>query len=177
MKCAEVGRRVERFVDGVLDKRLAEEIEAHLRSCPQCSAQVGTARALLTGSAAPAARASAGFAVRVMEAVYREALAQGPRTSAPERQEVLPTRQLVPVYRRLGLSLVLTAGVLAASLFVPRVSYQGLLGSGSSATEPSRERDAGVPRGLGAAVQSALSEADSVVRGIQREQAHGGSER
>ncbi|HYW84419.1 MAG TPA: hypothetical protein VFB30_14255, partial [Spirochaetia bacterium] len=77
----------------------------------------------------------------------------------------------------LGLSLVLTAGVLAASLFVPRAAYPGLLGSMSTSDGFSRESGAAGHRGLGAAVQSALNEADSVVRGILREQANGGSVR
>lgn len=178
MRCAQIDRQLERFVDGALDIGLAQQIEAHLRSCRRCIARVDAARALLKGLGAPAERAPAGFASRVMDAVYREALAGGPCPSRPESLETRPA--LLPaqrIYRRLGLSLVLTAGVLAASLFIPRAAYPVLLGYGSAAAGLSRENAVAVPRGFGAAVQSALKEADSVVRGILREQADGGSVR
>ena len=187
MRCAQVDRRVELFVDGALDNPLARQIEQHLRSCGRCSARVDAARALLTGFMAPADRAPPGFAARVMDAVYREALSGGQQT----RPARLPVQR---IYRRLGLSFVLTAGVLAASLFVPGAAYPGLLGAGSAAAGFSRESDAAVLRGfgrrgtvyspngysriaadLGAAVQNALNGADTVVRGILREQADGGS--
>jgi len=170
MRCAHVDRRVERFVDGALDIRLTRQIEAHLSSCRRCSARVDAARALLKGLGAPMDRAPTGFAARVMDAVYREALAGGPRPSAWEVWETRPARLPAQrIYRRMGLSLVLTAGVLAASLFVPHAAYTGLLASGSAAAGLSREGSA--------AVQSALNGADSVVRGILREQANGGSVR
>jgi len=177
MRCVQVGRRVERFVDGALDKGLVQRIEAHLRSCRRCSVRVDAARALLKGSSAPAEKAPTGFTSRVMAAVYREALSGGARTSAQETRETLPARLPALIYRRLGLSLVLTAGLLAASLFVPRAAYPGLLGSMSTSDGFSRESGVAGRRGFGAAVQSALNEADSVVRGILREQANGGSVR
>jgi anti-sigma factor RsiW len=179
MRCAQVDRRVEQFVDGALEIPLVRQIERHLQSCTRCSARVDAARALLKGLGAPIERAPPGFAARVMDAVYREALSQS-RETRPAR---LPAQR---GYRRLGLSFVLTAGILAASLFVPRISYPGLLGTGSAAVVPSRESDAAVLRGFGrrgiaadldAAVQSALNGADSVVRGILREQGNGGSVR
>jgi anti-sigma factor RsiW len=178
MRCAQIDRHLERFVDGELDIELTQQIEAHLRSCTRCIARVDAARALLKGLGAPAERAPAGFASRVMAAVYREGLAEGPRLSRPESLKTHPA--LLPaqrIYRRLGLSLVLTAGILGASLFIPRAAYTVLLGSGSAAGGLSRESAVMVPRGFGAAVQSALNGADSVVRGILREQANGGSVR
>ena len=175
MRCAQVDHRVEPFVDGALDVRLVRQIEAHLRSCTRCTARVDAARFLLKGFTAPAESAPPGFAARVMSAVYQEALAGTPRLSSAEEQERYPARLPARVSRRLGLSLVLTAGILAASLFVPRAAYPGLFGSGFAAAGLARERGDAVPRGLGAVVQSALKGADSVVRGILREQANGGS--
>ena len=174
MRCTQVERRVERFVDGALNIRLARQIEAHLLSCTRCAARINVARALLKGLGAPAERTPTGFAARVMEAVYREARAGGPRPFAPERMETGTARLPARIYRRLGLSMLLTAGVLAASLFVPHAAYPGLLGSGSPSAGPSRESDAAALRGFGAAVQSSLNGADSFVRGILREQANGG---
>ena len=166
MRCAQVDHRVERFVDGVLDIRLVRRIEAHLRSCTRCAARVDAARALLKGFAAPAERAPPGFAARVMDAVYREALAGTSRLSAAGNQETRPARWPVRVSRRLGLSLVMTAVVLAASLFVPGAAYPRLFGFGSTAAGLPRGGGAAAPRELSAAVQSALDGADSVVRGI-----------
>lgn len=170
MRCAQVGRHVDRFVDGVLNTSLARQIEAHVRSCARCTARLEAARAVLKGFGAPVDRAPPGFAARVMDAVYREALAGGPRPAGSEAQVALPTRLPARICRRLGLSFVLTAGVLAASLLIPRVAYPGLLGTGSGgASAFSREGSA--------AVEGALNWADSAVRGILREQANGGSER
>jgi len=170
MKCAQVERRVERFVDGAVEAEQAGRIERHLQSCARCSARVDAARAVLKGLDVPSEKAPAGFAARVMDAVYQEALRQSRQTGAarPQSQRI---------YRRLGLSFVLTAGVLAVSLFVPHAAYNGLLGTGSAAAGPPPESGTAAHRGLGAAVQSALGGADSVVRGILREQANGGNVR
>ncbi len=169
MRCAQVDRHVERFVDGALVTSLAERIEAHVRSCTRCAARIDAARALLKGFRAPPDRAPPGFAARVMDAVYREALAGGPRRAVSESPRAFPSRMPALIYRRLGLSFVLTAGVLAASLFIPRAAYPGLLGTGSVAAVLSRESSV--------AVRDALNGADSAVRGILREQADGGSVR
>ncbi len=169
MRCAQVDRHVERFVDGALVTSLAWRVEAHVRSCTRCAARVDAARALLKGFEASLDRAPPGFAARVMEAVYREALAGGPRPAVSDSREARAARMPARIYRRLGLSFVLTAGVLAASLFVPRAAYPGLLGTGSAA--------AGLSRESSAAVRGALNGADSAVRGILRAQVNGGSER
>lgn len=169
MRCAQVDRHVERFVDGALVASLARRIETHVRSCARCAARVDAARALLEGFGAPLDRAPPGFAARVMDAVYREALAGGPRPAGSETRDARRTRMPARIYRRLGLSFVLTAGVLAASLFVPRAAYPGLLGTGSAA--------AGLTREGSAVVRGALNGADSAVRGILRAQVNGGSVR
>ena len=170
MKCAQVERRVERFVDGAVEAAQARRIDSHLQSCARCRARVDAARALVNGLDVPAERAPAGFAARVMDAVYQEALRQSRRTSAAGPQ----SRR---IYRRLGLSFLLTAGVLAVSLFVPHAAYNGLFGTGSAAVALSRESDISAQRGFGAAVQNVMGGADSVVRGILREQANGGNVR
>jgi hypothetical protein len=168
MRCAQVDPHVERFMDGVLDTALTRRIETHVRSCARCTARLDTARAVLGGLAASLDRAPPGFATRVMDAVYREALAGRPRSVGSETAGAPPSRMPARVYRRLGLSFLLTAGVLAASLFVPRAAYPSLLGTGSTA---------GFSRDGSAAVRDALNWADSAVRGILREQANGGSVR
>ena len=169
MRCAQVDRHVERFVEGAVDAALALRIETHVRSCSRCTARLATARAVLMGLTAPLDRAPPGFASRVMDAVYREALAGSARKGRSENREVLQSRMPARIYRRLGLSFVLTAGVLAVSLFIPRVAYPGLLGTGFRAAAFSRDSSD--------AVRGALNGADSAVRGILHEQTNGGSER
>jgi len=111
-------------------------------------------------------RAPRGFTDRIMDVVYREALAGGPGAAeSVARPSRLPAR----VYRRLGLSFVLTAGVLAVSLFIPRTAYSTLVGTGIAGAAFSRESTV--------AVRSALDGADNAVRGILRERVKEGSGR
>lgn len=102
--------------------------------------------------AADEARAPRGFGQRVMSAVYREALAGPPAKPAADAASGSVSR----LYRRLGLSFMITAAVLTASLLVPRGAYPTLIGSA-----------AGTALGTGpsAAVQRALTGAADAVQG------------
>jgi anti-sigma factor RsiW len=164
MRCAQVKPLVERYVDGALDDARASQIDAHAMTCPRCRATIQEARRLLgVLSAEPVIRAPRGFASRVMDAVYREALAGAPVRA--ERDGRLPAGAAPGrMYRRLGLSFVLTAGVLAASLLVPRAEYPTLAESGLS-------------RGSSVVVRSALDGAETAVRDILREHGNGGDAR
>ena len=107
----------------------------------------------------PMARAPSGFAGRVMESVYREALWGGPaRPVGAEEMKARGEGLLSPgrIYRRLGFSFVLTAVVLSATVFLPRVSYTALAGA-------SGVMEAVSPNG-GRIVRSALHEASLAVR-------------
>jgi anti-sigma factor RsiW len=167
MRCAQVGLLVERYVDGALDPGQASEVSAHAMTCAGCRARIDAARSLAGFlSARPVVQAPRGFATRVMDAVYREALVDGrlrvernvsgPAAAAPSR-----------MYQRLGLSFLLTAGVLAATLLIPRLAYPALAERGES----------GLSRGSVVVVRSALDGAESAVRGILREQVNGGNAR
>jgi anti-sigma factor RsiW len=158
MRCAQVDPYIEAFVDGSLDLPRASVIGAHVGSCARCAARARAAGRIVRAlSAAPPVRAPRGFADRVMDVVYRQALAGPPRV-APDR-----------FYRKLGLSFVLTAGVLAVSLFIPRAAYSNLAGTGIAGAAFSRESTV--------AVKSALDGADNAVRGILRERVKEGSVR
>ena len=103
-----------------------------------------------------------------METVYREALAGPPRgmaATAGAAGRPSPAR----AYRRLGISFMLTAGVLAVSLLVPRAAYPTLFGAQGSGVR--------LEEGGAAVVRVALDGADSAVRDILREQANGGNTR
>ncbi len=175
MRCARVELLVDRYVDGALDSALAREVEAHALGCARCATRIAAARKLVEDLAAqPAVRAPRGFADRVMAAVYREALAgrQGSAAAAAhaaDAEEGRPLRIPARVYRRLGLSFLLTAGVLAVSLLIPRGAYPTLIGTGNAAAA-----FAGESAGL---VKSTLTRADDAVQEILREQPNGGTNR
>jgi anti-sigma factor RsiW len=161
MRCAQVGPLVERYVDGVLDAGQAEQIRVHSQTCARCRARIDAARAVQGMLATvPAITAPRGFAARVMDEVYRESLV-GDRARVERDRPASSGRGPARGYRRLGLSFLLTAGVLAASLLVPRLAYPSLAESGLS-------------RGSSVVVRSALDGAETAVRGILREQGNGG---
>jgi anti-sigma factor RsiW len=166
MRCAQVDPYIEAFVDGSLDPRRASEIVAHVGSCAMCAARVRAAgRIVRSLGVEPRVRAPRGFTDRVMDVVYREALAGGARPQGVERPSRVPARG----YRRLGLSFLLTAGVLAASLFIPRIAYPSLMAvSGAGAGF--------VGEGT-TAVRGALDGADAAMRGMLGENVNGGSQR
>jgi anti-sigma factor RsiW len=80
MRCAQVDPYIEAFVDGSLDPRRASEIAAHVGSCAMCAARARAAgRIVRSLGVEPRVRAPRGFTDRVMDVVYREALAGGAR--------------------------------------------------------------------------------------------------
>jgi len=105
-----------------------------------------------------------GFSRRVMNAVYREALAGVP---AREPAAAPSPSRVSRLYRRLALSFMLTGAVLAVSLLVPRGAYTTLIGAG-----------AGTALGAGpsTAVQSALVGAAEAVQGALGERLIGGNQ-
>jgi len=112
--------------------------------------------------AAGPVRAPRGFSQRVMNAVYREALAGVP---AGEPSAVPAPGRVSRLYRRLALSFMLTAAVLLVSLLVPQGAYPTLIGS-----------SAGTALGAGpsTAVRSALVGAADAVQGALGERLIGG---
>ncbi len=150
---------IERYVDGVLPPQGMEAVGRHLSACLRCASlaeAAGRIAEALRGE--PAVRAPLGFADSVMEAVYREALGSGAR-SAPA---AIVMTKAGPFYRRLGLSFVLTAAVLAASLLVPSLSYVRIIKietMGAVAGEkPSLVK--GILDGAGSAVRGTLGSTD-----------------
>lgn len=109
-------------------------------------------------------RAPRGFAQRVMNEVYREAVAGRPAAAEAAPGAPVPLR-VSRLYRRVGLSFMITAAVLAVSLLVPRGSYGSLI-----------EAAAGKALGPGPsnAVETALSGAASAVQGALGERVIGG---
>jgi anti-sigma factor RsiW len=162
MRCGQVQRLVEAYVDGRLEGSAAAGVASHEGSCGRCAARIAAARrvhAALMG--APRVRAPRGFTATVMDAVYRQALAGGGEATGAKTERTAPLR----MYRRLGLSFVITAGVLAISLLVPRMAYPTLVGGREAAPRFETVGDA--------VVKGALNGADDAVRGILREPREG----
>ena len=117
-----------------------------------------------------------GFAQKVMDAVYRESLAGRPLAARPEPSVKILRRGahassgpiVSRMYRRLGLSFMLTAAVLAVSLLIPHGAYSTLIKSGGA--------DAGLAAGPSAAVQEALIHAGHAVQGALGKQQTGGNQ-
>jgi anti-sigma factor RsiW len=148
MRCAEVGRLVDRYVDGQLAADRKAGLERHAETCAACRRLIAEAREVgrMLASDAAAARAPRGLADRVMDRVYRETLWQpaAPRSAAagaPARGD-----------RRLGLCVMLGAAALVVCLVVPRAGLPWVAGSS--------------PAGDGSAlVKRVLDGADGAVRG------------
>jgi anti-sigma factor RsiW len=164
MRCAHVLPLVERFADGELDPVMMRRVAEHAHSCPRCSAHISSARSMVAAlAAAPKIFAPDGFLGLVMDGVYRQALATPSAPAAAARSGASAASRF---YRRLGLSLVLTAGVLAMSLLLPRAAYTALVGAGVESS-----------RGSSITVKGALDGAGSTVRGILGESPRGGEDR
>jgi len=159
MRCAQADPLFDRYVDGVLPAGNAASLEAHLADCAACRERLADARSIARALAADhRVKAPKGFAAAVMDEVFR---------ARPERQSVrealggrqardaIPSRAAVPtrIYRRLGLSIVLSAGVLGAVLVTqPRL----MPGRRSGETAPFAREGSGVVRAI-------LDGADQVV--------------
>jgi anti-sigma factor RsiW len=165
-----VNRIVDAYVDGRLAPSLGTELEEHLRGCSRCREILAQARGIgeALSSIVPAT-APAGFADRVMARVYRQALAGRAAAAADGKTARAEANNAAAVrtYRRLGLSFMLTAGVLAASLLVPRAAYTRLLVSSG----------ADIAQGSTALVQTVMAGAGDTVRDALGESGRGGNTR
>ncbi len=136
MRCRQVDRLIEPYLEGRLPALKATRLEEHLDRCPACRARVAEAQRVqqvLAEEARP--QAPQGFAVRVMSQVYAEESRHRPARARQER---------VPVYRRLGYSFMASAAVLSVSLFIPRLAYPSIIGTEAVATELGRSRSSSV---------------------------------
>ena len=150
MRCRRVDNLLERYADGRVGTSLARRIEVHLQGCEGCAAALREVIALAERlQAFPAATAPDDLESRIMAAIAREAALRDSELASDRRAEVNP------LYRRLGLSFVLTAALLAGSLFIPHGAYFSLVGSPAVATY------LGPERGL----KETLARAGGVVRG------------
>ena len=102
--------------------------------------------------------------------VYQQALHGTPAPAASGRtaeQADAPAARAARAYRRMGLSFLLTAGVLALSLLVPRIAYPAIVGREGTQ----------IAQGSSSVVRGLLSGADHTVRGALGESGTGGNTR
>jgi anti-sigma factor RsiW len=171
MKCAHVERLVDALVDGRLSAPQAAAVQEHAAGCGRCTERIGQARGIREALlSSPAARAPGGFAEKVMARVYEQALRGMPvpaeRRRLGERAEGSGARA-ARAYRRMGLSFLLTAGVLAVSLLVPRIAYPAIVG----------QQGTRIAQGSESVVRGLLSGAEHTVRGALGESGTGGNTR
>lgn len=161
MRCAEVGRLVDRYVDGGLAAGERTGIERHARACVACRALIAEAREVRRLLASEAAvGAPRGFAERVMDRVWREAL-WAPRPA----REGAAGRSAARGYRRLGLSVMLGAAVLLALVALPRIVGVGGFGGGAEIAERVLAGADGAVRG---ALEAAGNPAARIIEGGTR---------
>jgi anti-sigma factor RsiW len=171
MKCAQVERLVDALVDGRLPAEQATAVQEHAAGCHRCAARIRQARAIREAlSSTRSVRAPYGFAERVMAGVYEQALRGAPSAAdraRPVRRAVGSEARAARAYRRMGISFLLTAGVLAISLLIPRIAYTGIVG----------RQGTQIAQGSVSVVRGLLSGADHTVRGALGESGTGGNTR
>jgi anti-sigma factor RsiW len=160
MRCARANSLIEPFVDGALSARRAGKLEAHISSCRSCARRLEAARGIVqTLMEEPKIRAPSGLLDAVMTGVY--GLQNEPNRRAREnRRSMAPAVQgraviPAPIYRRLGLSFLLTAAILTVSLLIPSLAYPSIIGDRvqvSSADVPVKR----IMDGAGFAVRATL---------------------
>lgn len=175
MKCREARRLLDAPAGGRLAAARAADLDMHLSRCERCreAAAKESVLAAVLSSATPI-RAPQGFADRVMDRVYRQALTGAPVTEEMRQERREETaRESRPkdrreargrVYRRLGVSFVVSAAVLAISLLVPSIAYPGLLAAPG----------AQLGRGSTSVVRGVMAGATDAVRGALGESTRGG---
>jgi anti-sigma factor RsiW len=123
MRCRRADRLIEPYLDGRLSLQLGRRMEHHIGRCPQCAGRLAEARRLSEQVLRPAvATAPPALAERVMNEIYREPIPAAAQSARKRRFDP------AAAYRRAGLSFVITAIVLATSLFIPHGAYPSLVG-------------------------------------------------
>lgn len=160
MRCARVDSLLDRYVDGTLNRAAASAVSKHLESCPRCPGRLAVARRLAAALASgQEAAAPPGFARRVMDEVYRQALRGTPVSTADqgmERDAREREGRRAGFYRRLGYTFMVSAGILAVSLLIPHASYLTLIRGQHPGLEPATGSSV---------VQNVLVGAGRIVRG------------
>jgi len=167
MRCAHVDSLLDRYVDGTLDRDAASSVSRHLETCRRCPQRLAAARLLVAGLAsARDVSAPQGFARRVMDEVYRQALGGTVSRAAgrgADRESREREARRAGFYRRLGFTFMLSAGILAVSLLIPHASYPTLIQAQLAGAQraPGTSVVQNVLVGAGRIVQGTLGEGGS----------------
>ncbi|HUZ18626.1 MAG TPA: hypothetical protein VMV68_09565 [Spirochaetia bacterium] len=139
-------RLIEPYLDGRLSRLLQRQMARHIGGCSLCAGRLAEARRLSERALRAAVRTAPGtLAERVMNEVYREPIPGAPPSTRRRRFDP------GAAYRRVGLSFVITAIVLATSLFIPHGAYPSLVG----VERLEQNLAAGQPSAVGRLFQSA----------------------
>ena len=163
MRCVDVERIVDRYVDGQLAAAATAGLEGHVRTCAECRQRITEARTLarLLAAEAAAIRAPRSFANRVMDRVWQETLWK-PAAAARDAEA---SRFASRGYRRLGFSVMLGAAVLITGIALPRAVGLGAAGGGPAIVERMLSGADGVVKG---ALSAAGGSAATIVEGGSR---------
>lgn len=137
MKCHEAVKLMDKYIEDTLDKYISSQFEEHIRTCKACKTELAITRSLhKERSIYNKIKAPEGFTGKVMASIYNLEPQKRPLPSG-KNEEMWRS-----VYRRLGFSLILTAGVLIFSLLIPTVNnypsaISGNTQSGSAVGESS----------------------------------------
>ena len=168
MRCAQVEKLVDALVDGRLAAPIAIAVQEHAAGCERCTRSISLAGGMRVAfREVPAVRAPAGFARKVMAGVYQQTLQGMPLSASGGPAAEHAATSVARAYRRMGLSFLLTAGVLALSLLVPRIAYPAIVG----------RQGTQIAQGSASVVRGLLSGADHTVRGALGESGTGGDTR
>lgn len=116
MKCNEAAKLMHKYLDGNRTPAEKEMLERHLTDCPECRKELALVRRLLLeGPGGEGVKAPESLTDRVMAAIYGLPPEGRPRRAGAQS----PDDRWKPVYRRLGYSLILTAGIIMFSVVAP----------------------------------------------------------
>ena len=164
MRCAQVEPLIERFVDGCVT-RMRRAASRATRSPARAAPRESARRAGSPRRSTP--HRPCGPRAASPSGSWTRCTARPLPGSRRRKRRARGRARTARMYRRLGLSFMLTAAVLAASLLIPRAAYPTLIGA--------RTADAGVGR-TRLPCRAPCTGADRAVRGILGEQQIGGNE-
>lgn len=123
MYCHKAELLINRYLKDKLDTREMVSFKDHLAICKSCSSSLKIAKALLEEQGLqPAVKAPGGFTEDVMSAVFS---LEADKKAHPTEYD---QKGWSMAYRRLGFSLVLTAGIIVFSFLVPAFrGYSGVI--------------------------------------------------
>jgi anti-sigma factor RsiW len=118
MKCREASELMDRYIEDKLEEADKALLERHTAGCRQCRSELELLMRLRDERLRQRIKAPGDFTDNIMALLYRLPPEKRPGSGG------VPEDRWRPVYRRLGYSLILTAGIIMFSLLVPGAGIQ-----------------------------------------------------